>query len=147
MVNELSTHGFLGTYWYDIKEKGTTYEVKRAAPHLVATKDPFYRPTAVAFGPDGAMYVHRLLSHRSSKTPPFSKRDPGRDHYRGRVWRITYPANPLLKQPRIVGEPSPVLLDLLKEYENTTRHFARRELQQRNPDEVIPVSRKMGRRA
>ena len=60
----------------------------------------------------------------------------------GRVWRITYPANPLLKQPKIAGEPSPVLLNLLKEYENTTRHFARRELQQRNPDEVIPALEK-----
>ena len=137
VVNELPMHGFLGTYWYDIKEKGTTYEVKRIAPHLVATRDPFYRPTAVTFGPDGAMYVIDFCSPVIENTA-FHKRDPGRDHYRGRVWRITYPANPLLKQPSIVGEPSPVLLDLLKEYENTTRHFARRELQQRNPDEVMP---------
>ena len=141
VVNELSTHGFLGTYWYDIKEKGTSYEVKRETPHLVATKDPFYRPTAMTFGPDGAMYVLDFFSPVIENTD-FSKRDPGRDHYRGRVWRITYPANPLLKQPRIVGQSSPVLLDLLKEYENTTRHFARRELQQRNPDEVIPALEK-----
>ena len=141
VVNELSTHGFLGTYWYDIKEKGTSYEVKRVTPHLVATKDPFYRPTAMTFGPDGAMYVLDFFSPVIENTS-FSKRDPGRDHYRGRVWRITYPANPLLKQPRIVGQPDPVLLDLLKEYENTTRHFARRELQQRDPDEVIPALEK-----
>ena len=141
LVNELSTHGFLGTYWYDIKEEGTSYEVKRVKPHLVATRDPFFRPTAMTFGPDGAMYVLDFCSPVIENTA-FSKRDQGRDHYRGRVWRITYPANPLLKQPAIVGRPSPVLLDLLKEYENTTRHFVRRELQQRNPDEVIPVLEK-----
>lgn len=138
LVNELSTHGFLGTYWYDIKEQGTTYEVQQVTPHLVATKDPFYRPTAMAFGPDGAMYVLDFSSPVIENTA-YSKRDPGRDHFRGRVWRITYPANPLLQRPEIVGRPSSVLLELLKEYENTTRHFARRELQQRHPDEVVPA--------
>ena len=141
LVNELSTHGFLGTYWFDIKEKGTTYEVQRVTPHLVATEDPFFRPTAMAFGPDGAMYVLDFSSPVIENTA-YAKRDPGRDHSRGRVWRITYPANPPLKQPRIVGQPSPVLLELLREYENTTRHFARRELQQRNPDEVVPALEK-----
>lgn len=138
LVNELSMHGFVGTHWYDITEKGTSYQVERVTPHLVATKDPYYRPTAMAFGPDGAMYVLDFSSPVIENTA-YSKRDPGRDHSRGRVWRITYPANPLLKQPEIAGRPSPVLLDLLKEYENTTRHFARRELQQRNADEVVPA--------
>ncbi len=138
LVNELSTHGFLGTYWYDIKEKGTSYEVRRVTPHLVATKDPLYRPTAMAFGPEGAMCVLDFSSPVIENTA-YSKRDPGRDHSRGRVWRISYPANPLLQQPGIVGRPSRVLLDLFNEYENTTRHFARRELQQRRPDEVVPA--------
>lgn len=138
LVNELSTHGFLGTYWYDIKAKGTSYEAQRVTPHLVSTKDPFYRPTAMAFGPDGAMYVLDFSSPVIENTA-YSKRDPGRDHSRGRVWRITYPANPLLQPPRIVGRPSRALLDLLKEYENTTRHLARRELQQRDPAEIVPA--------
>ena len=56
LVNELSTHGFLGTYWYDVREKGTSYKVLRVTPHVVATKDHFYRPTAMALGPDGTMY-------------------------------------------------------------------------------------------
>ena len=132
------THGFLGTYWYDIPEKGTSYEVQPVTPQFVATENLFYRPTAMAFGPDGAMYVLDFGSPVVENTA-CSKRDPGRDHSRGRVWRITYPANLPLQPPRIVGRPSRALLDLLKQCESTPHHFARRELRRRRPEEVVPA--------
>ena len=77
-------------------------------PHLVANKDPFQRPTAMAFVTDGAMYV---LDFRSPviENSASLKRDPGSDHSRGRVWRIACAANPPLQPLAIVDRPSRLL--------------------------------------
>ena len=48
------------------------------------------------FGPDGALYIidwhEPLIGHMQ-----YSIRDPQRDKTHGRIYRITYPALPLLK--------------------------------------------------
>lgn len=108
MVNDLSTHGFLGANWDEIKENATSYEAQRVTPHLVATIDPFYRPTGMAFGPDGPICVLDFSTPLIGNTA-YSERDPGRDHSRGRVWRITSPAAPLLQSLGIVDRPNRVL--------------------------------------
>lgn len=109
MVDELSIPGFVGTYWYDIKEKGTSYEVQRVTPRFAATKDPSNRPTAMTFGAGGAMF---FLDFSSSviENNAYSRRGPGSDDSRARVWRITCTPNPLLQSSGIVGRPSRVLL-------------------------------------
>src|SRR5690606_39296173 len=66
-----------------------------------------------------------------------SLRDPNRDHTHGRVWRITYKHRPLLTPPKIAGEPIPALLELLKAYEDRTRYAVRRELRDRDTQEVV----------
>ena len=129
--------GFSGSIWWDIEEDGTTYKVKRIDPELLVSNDHHMGPIASAFGPDGALYLvdfHTPLAENTS----MPKRYKGRDHTHGRIWRITYKNRPLLTPPKIAGEPVPVLLELLKVYENSTRHLVRRELQQRDADEVIP---------
>ena len=108
LVNELTTHGFLGTCRYDVREKGTSYEGQRVTPHLVASKDLFHRPTAMAFGASAAMYVLDFSSPVIENSASL-KRDPGRDRSRGRVWRITHATNPLLQPFAIVDRPSRVL--------------------------------------
>jgi len=128
---------FRGTLWWDIEDDGTTYQVKRVKPDLLVSNDPFARPIAMTFGPDGALYLVDFYTPLVENTSE-PKRYSGRDHSHGRIWRIVYKDRPLLTPPKIVGEPTPVLLELLKEYENTTRHFARRELQERDSDDVIP---------
>ena len=95
----------------------------------------------MAIGPDGAVYIADFYSHIFENVN-FSKRHPGRDHSHGRIWRVTYKSRPLLKTPEIVGQPVAELLNLLKSYENTTRELARRELQQRGREEVIPLLEK-----
>lgn len=127
---------FRGVHWYDVKENGTTYDLKRIEPTLVSSADPYFRPIAMTFGPDGALYIMDFYSRLIENTA-FPKRDPGRDHTHGRIWRITYRDNALLKQPLIAGQSVPALLELLKEYENRTRNLARRELQQRDAKEVV----------
>ena len=132
---------FRGTIWLDIEDDGTTYKMKHVAPELLVSKDFHMGPLATTFGPDGALYILDFYTPLAENTSQ-PKRYKGRDHTHGRIWRITYKNRPLLTAPKFVGEPVPVLLDLLKEYEDRTRHFARRELQERDPDQVIPHLKK-----
>ena len=103
---------------------------------LLTSSDPNFRPVALQFGPDGALYVvdwfNPLVGHMQH-----SLRDPNRDHTHGRIWRITYPKRPWSRKPRIAGASVPELLDLLKAYEDRTRYRARRELRQRPEQEVL----------
>ncbi|NNC88061.1 MAG: DUF1080 domain-containing protein [Akkermansiaceae bacterium] len=49
--------------------------------------DPWFRPVAIHFGPDGALYVvdwyNKIISHNE-----VSRAHPDRDKTRGRIWRI-----------------------------------------------------------
>ncbi len=132
--------GFRGIRWYEISEDGTKYEVDQQIPELLRSTDPYFRPVATAFGPDGALYVADFSSPLIENTSE-PKRDPGRDHGHGRIWRISYADGPLSTRVRVVGEPVPLLLGLLGASENTTRRFARRELQERGAEAVLPPLR------
>ncbi|WP_075084046.1 PVC-type heme-binding CxxCH protein [Mariniblastus fucicola] len=106
------------------------------APAIVSCTDGNFRPVDVEFAPDGSLYIvdwhNALIGHLQHNL-----RDPSRDHSHGRIWRVTYPDRPLVKPAKIAGEPIPALLELLKVYEDRTRNRAKRELAQRDSDEVI----------
>jgi glucose/arabinose dehydrogenase len=127
--------GFQGILRYRVKEDGSGFSGTPVEP-LLKSSDPNFRPVALQFGPDGALYVvdwfNPLVGHMQH-----SLRDPNRDHTRGRIWRITYPKRPLLEQPKIAGATVPELLDLLKVYEDRVRYRARRELRERPEQEVL----------
>ncbi len=127
--------GFQGVLRYRVKEAGSGFEGNPIEP-LLKSRDANFRPVALQFGPDGALYVvdwfNPLIGHMQH-----SLRDPKRDHTHGRIWRITYPARPLSKKPEIAGASIPALLDLLKDYEDRTRYRARRELRERPAAEVL----------
>ncbi len=129
--------GETGTAWYTLKTNGSVYQIESHG-HLLRCDDPLFRPVAMALGPDGALYIADFYT-QIFENMHFSKRHPGRDHRRGRIWRISHPDRPLLKQPRTKGEPVKALLSLLKSHESSTREFARRELQQRPAGKVIPA--------
>jgi putative heme-binding domain-containing protein len=105
---------------------------------LLSSTDPAFRPVDVRMGPDGALYVadwyNPIINHGE-----VSFRDPRRDKTRGRIWRLTYKGRPLVPRPRLRGAPVPELLEHLKAPEDWTRHFARRELSERPPAEVLPA--------
>ena len=58
-------------------------------PDFLVSKDPWFRPVDIKFGPDGALYVadfyNRIIGHYE-----VSLQHPGRDRERGRIWRIVY---------------------------------------------------------
>ncbi len=139
LSNQLA--GTRATHWFDLEETGNGYRAKRIRPDLLASSDPYHRPVAMTFGPDGALYIADFYSPVIENTS-YPKRHPGRDHTRGRIWRITAKNRQLLKQPKIEGRSVVGLLDLLKVYEPLTRHFARRELQERKAEMIVPELKK-----
>src|SRR5690606_23275096 len=56
---------------------------------FVKTSDPWFRPVDNQIGPDGALYIadfyNRIIGHYEVALD-----HPGRDRFRGRIWRVTY---------------------------------------------------------
>ncbi len=133
--------GWHGLRWYRLKQEGSGYaaDQPRGEEELLTTSDTTFRPVAQQIGPDGALYVldyyNPIVGHTT-----YSFRDPRHIKTHGRIWRVTAKDRPLAWQPKIRGESVKTQLDLLKNRDNYRwRYFARRELQQRDPAEVLPV--------
>jgi putative membrane-bound dehydrogenase-like protein len=65
-------------------------------PDFLTTVDRWFRPVALHFGPDGALYIvdwyNKIISH--NEVP---RTHPDRDKTRGRIWRIRH-----REQPRVI---------------------------------------------
>lgn len=137
--------GFQGTKQHRIlhDNSGSPLRVIRGKEMeaLLQSSDPNFRPIDIEFGPDGGVYIadwyNPLISH--GENPP---RDPARDKSHGRIWRITYKDQPLLKVTDISGQSIPQLLDNLKAHEDRFRYRTRSELRAKSVDEVIPALKK-----
>jgi putative membrane-bound dehydrogenase-like protein len=77
-------------------ERGESYANGWQLEHLpdfVLSSDPWFRPVAMTFGPDGCLYVvdwyNQIISH--NEVP---RKHPERDKTRGRVWRIRHESQP-----------------------------------------------------
>ncbi len=130
--------GFQGVLQYRMKDEGSGYFADPIEP-LLRSSDPNFRPVDLQFGPDGALYIldwfNPLVGHMQHNI-----RDPNRDKHHGRIWKVTYTKNELVKPAQIAGESNAQLLDLLKTYEDRTRFRARRELGSRDQAEVVSAT-------
>ena len=72
--------------------------VAEELPDFLVSSDPWFRPTDVQLGPDGALYVcdfyNRIIGHYE-----VDLKHPGRDRDRGRVWRIVWKGEPGVSTP------------------------------------------------
>ena len=123
---------------YEFVEDGAGFQAS-VLPPLIASKHPNFRPVDCKVGPDGAVYVadwyNSIINHAQHDF-----RDPRRDHEHGRVWRITHKNRPLVEKPKLVGESINTLLDHLRSPNTWTRHQARKELSERDPEKVIKAA-------
>ena len=130
-----NTIGFLGTKQHTMVDDGTGYS-SRHRHDLLRSTDINFRPVDMEFAPDGSLYLvdwhNVLVGHMQHNA-----RDPLRDHSHGRIYRITYPARPLVEPADIAGADIEVLLDNLKLPEYRTRYRTRRELRGRDTEEVL----------
>jgi len=128
--------GFQGIKRHKVTDEGSGFTSKEMEP-LLQSSDVSFRPVAITFGPDGALYIvdwyNPLVGHMQH-----SIRDPGRDHAHGRIWRITAKGRPLVIPPKVDGATVPALLSLLQTtYEDQSRYRIRRELRDRPKAEVL----------
>jgi len=61
-------------------------------PDFLTSNDPWFRPVDIVPGPDGALYIadfyNRIIGHYE-----VDLKHPGRDRYRGRIWRVSWQAS------------------------------------------------------
>jgi len=129
-----NTIGFLGAKQHAVAEDGTGYRLTYRQD-LYRSSDGNFRPVAMEFAPDGSLYVadwhNALIGHMQH-----SARDPLRDKTHGRIYRITYPARPLVNPVPVAGAPAEALLQNLRLPELRTRERTRLELRSQSAVEV-----------
>ena len=102
---------------------------------LIFSTNLSFIPVDLRYGPRGAMYVCDWYNPVKGHAQ-YSLRDERRDRHSGRIWRITAKGKPLTNPPRIAGASIEELLEIHKRPEYRYRYWAKRELRERNPDEV-----------
>lgn len=130
--------GYLGAKQHRVKEDGTGFTTEYVHD-LFVSEDLNFRPTDLEFAPDGSLFVvdwhNALIGHMQH-----SARDPMRDHTHGRIYRVTYPGRPLVKPAKVDGASIAELLENLTLHEYRTRYRTRRELRERDGDEVAAAA-------
>ena len=84
---------------------------KKGADFLTS-KDPWFRPISIHFGPDGCLYVtdwyNKIISH--NEVP---RTHPDRDKTRGRIWRIRHESQQAAERVDLAKLSSQALFNLL----------------------------------
>ena len=116
------------------KEGEFGYEEKYVSDILFSS-DLSFIPVDLRFGPRGALYVcdwyNPIKSHNQ-----YSMRDSRRDRKSGRIWRITAKGSQPVDPPAIADASITELMDNLKLPVYRYRYWTRRELRDRNPEQV-----------
>lgn len=119
-----------------LKIDGGTYVKADDSVNIFSSSNKVFRPTDLAFGLDGALYVsdfyYPIIGHAQH-----SIRDANRDYANGRIWRVTRKGVPLAKAPFIDRAPLNQLFSLLSHPQLRVRELARLELEKHPTEEVI----------
>ncbi|MFN9282103.1 MAG: PVC-type heme-binding CxxCH protein [Planctomyces sp.] len=115
-------------------------------PDLVSSRDPWFRPVDLVAGPDGALYVadfyNRIIGHYE-----VDLKHPGRDRYRGRIWRVSWEAADAGRSwstgygPDLTVKTAEQLIEVLSDGTLPQQRLARDLLLDREGDRAIPLLR------
>ncbi len=90
-------------------------------PDLLTSKDNWFRPVNMEFGPDGCLYVadwyNKIISHNEVPTS-----HPDRDKSHGRIWRIRH----ISQKPRTIPDFTKVKTGKLVDYLKSPSLWAKR---------------------
>jgi len=104
-------------------------------PDLLTSKDKYFRPVNIEFGPDGCLYVadwyDKIISHNE-----ISRNDPDRDKTHGRIWRIRHVSQKPYKIPDFNTVKTEDLVDYLKSPSLWMKRSAWHQIADRSPDET-----------
>lgn len=106
-------------------------------PDFITTADRWFRPVAIAFGPDGCLYItdwyNKIISH--NEVP---RAHPDRDKTRGRIWRVRHTAHNAVAPPDLTKLPEKELLAQLGTANARVARLAWLELIDRNATVLTP---------
>ncbi|HET6410301.1 MAG TPA: PVC-type heme-binding CxxCH protein [Chthoniobacteraceae bacterium] len=123
--------------WKGASSKGTEL------PDFLKTDDPWFRPVDLQWGPDSALYVadfyNKIIGHYEV---PLTH--PGRDHERGRIWRIVYRGEKKGSAPKLAPLPETAegLFEELGSSNPTRRMLALNELCDRHAAKVPDLAKR-----
>ncbi|MFC5051427.1 GDSL-type esterase/lipase family protein [Rubritalea spongiae] len=113
-----------------------TYKAANKKTTLIASNNKVFRPTDLAFGFDGALYIsdfyYPIIGHAQH-----SVRDKQRDYANGRIWRVTHKKSPLVTPVVIDGQSPDKLIELLAHPHLKIRQTARVELEKHDDDSIL----------
>ena len=102
---------------------------------LIFSTNLSFIPVDLRYGPRGAMYVCDWYNPVKGHAQ-YSLRDERRDRHSGRIWRVTAKGRPLADPPKVAGASIEDLLEIHKRPEYRYRYWAKREVRERNADDV-----------
>ncbi len=126
----VASAALLGSYTVSITKNNLDKGQPELSDRLDLLKSPnaAFRPAALAFGMDGALYVSDFCSSIIGHAQ-HPMRDPGWDHKHGRIWRVVNKANPTVTDfPKIKGASLDELFPLLQNTDDLVRDHARIEI-------------------
>ena len=120
---------------------GGRYRYERL-PDFLSTEDKWFRPVALHFGPDGALYIvdwyNKIISH--NEVP---RTHPDRDKSRGRIWRIRHRDQPRVTPPDLTRLDDRALVAQLGAPSALVSRLAWLELTDRRATAVTPDLEKL----
>lgn len=116
--------------------EGNHYRFEKLPDFLTST-DRWFRPVAIHFGPDGALYVvdwyNQIISH--NEVP---RTHPDRDKTRGRIWRIRHRDQPRVTPPDLTRLADDALVARLGDTNALVARLAWQEIIDRGANRVAP---------
>lgn len=95
-----------------LRREGPRWEIAKL-PDFIESGDPMFRPVAIRFGPDGALYIvdwyNKVISH--NEVP---RNHPDRDKVRGRIWRVKHQQQKPLAMPDLTKCDAAQVLAVLR---------------------------------